>query len=119
MKRLRSFFIVLILLIIVAVAAPFFIKGPDGRPLMTLDRFKRTHDINPPSTKQIKQWGRNTRRKAENVYNRMRPELKTEEITGPPTETLYKWKDADGVWHYTDKPPPEGVDDYQTLKGSQ
>jgi len=24
--------------------------------------------------------------------------------------TLYKWQDKQGVWHYTQDPPPEGVD---------
>ncbi len=25
------------------------------------------------------------------------------------TTRVYKWRDADGVWHITDEPPPEGT----------
>lgn len=34
------------------------------------------------------------------------------EVTGtaPESTTVYKWKDADGVWHVTDEPPPPGVE---------
>ena len=123
MKRLRSFLIVLILIGILAIMAPFFIKGPDGRPMMTLDRLKgpennKSDDIKLPSTEKVKEWGRETKAKAEELYDKMRPEMKTEKIQGPPTQTMYKWKDKDGIWHYTDKPPPEGIE-YQVMKGSQ
>lgn len=30
-------------------------------------------------------------------------------------QTVYKWTDADGVLHYSDKPPKDGVADLQTM----
>ena len=32
----------------------------------------------------------------------------------PYADTIYSWKDKDGVMRYSSEPPPEGVTDYQT-----
>ncbi len=30
-------------------------------------------------------------------------------VTPSKLQRAYKWQDADGVWHYTNTPPPEGI----------
>jgi len=49
------------------------------------------------------------------------PELGAELTRGtplerePPSSHVYKWRDADGEWHVSDEPPPEGTP-YQRLE---
>jgi len=51
----------------------------------------------------------------------LRPDLRREmrdlppvQAVAPNTTTAYKWQDAQGRWHITDKPPAKGIP-YQTL----
>ena len=34
-----------------------------------------------------------------------------------PAATIYIWTDADGVKHFSDQPPPEGIEDYDVTQG--
>lgn len=37
------------------------------------------------------------------------PQLRESMGIGAPTTEAYKWQDANGGWHYTTEPPPDGV----------
>ena len=66
---------ILLLAVAFAVIAPFFIKGPDGKPLMTLDKwFSKS------------------------------PAQKSPEAAKPHKRTIYKWHDKDG-WHFSTERP--------------
>lgn len=68
----------LVLLLIAAMAGPFFIRGPDGQPLMRLS------DV----TQKFNSWlGSGGRSKP-----------------GSPVE-VHRWQDEDGQWHYSDEAP--------------
>jgi hypothetical protein len=51
------------------------------------------------------------------VFFYLNPELRREvegllqssDLKQPASTTFYKWQDADGVWQYTQNPPPEGT----------
>lgn len=60
-----------------ALAIPFFMKNKQGEPMMSLPEIK---DLTPSSL----------------VSNT--PNMSSD-------RTVYKWKDANGVWHYGDQPP--------------
>ncbi len=60
-----------------ALAIPFFMKNKQGDPMMSLPEMK---DLSPSSL----------------VSNT--PNMSSD-------RTIYKWKDANGVWHYGDQPP--------------
>jgi hypothetical protein len=66
----------MLLALVGAVVAPMFIKGPDGKPIFTLQDL-----ISSP---------------AESAYVSPRTERSTK-IT-----TVYKWQDEDGQWHFAD-----------------
>ena len=68
----------LVLMIIIACVAPFFLKGPDDSPLLEPKDLKLP-DIKKPRTSIIK-----------------------------PQEPvkIYKWKDKNGVWHFSNKEKP-------------
>lgn len=70
----------MILAVVVACAAPFFLKGPDGQPLMTIDQFiaNEHQNTNLPDVSSM-----------------------THAAKSSPTR-VYKWKDSDGVWHFSD-----------------
>ncbi len=77
----------LVLVLIGAVVAPLVIKGPDGKPMMAWqDFFSST-----PTTAYIS------------------PSKGSSSLT-----TVYKWKDADGQWHFSDK-TVEG-NNHETIK---
>ena len=70
-----------IALVIIACIAPFFIKGPDGEPLMTLD-----------------DWASDM------------PELPELPVNAGDTEPsapqeVYRWQDEEGQWHFSNTPP--------------
>ena len=44
-------------------------------------------------------------------------QVQTKEMAAEPKITLYSWTDKNGVKHFTDTPPPEGVTDIQTNEG--
>lgn len=60
-----------------ALAIPFFMKNKQGEPMMSLPEIK---DLSP----------------SEMISST--PGISSE-------RTVYKWKDANGVWHYGDQPP--------------
>ena len=78
---MKIFIKLLILIIIVACAAPFFIKGPDGNRLFKMDIGTLNHDF----------FSQNTRHKA----------LKNTDLK------VFKWVDNKGVTHYSDQNDPQ------------
>ncbi|UZE96426.1 DUF4124 domain-containing protein [Alkalimarinus alittae] len=72
--------IVTAIILIGAITIPFMMKNKQGEPMMSLPNID---DLSP----------------SEIISNV--PSL-------PSDRTVYKWKDATGVWHYGDQ-PPEGV----------
>ena len=75
---------IMIVLVILACIGPFFLKGPDGKPLMTLDDWKPEFpevliDLLPKSAKGS---------------------LEDEAAVNEPTK-VYRWQDEDGIWHFS------------------
>jgi hypothetical protein len=91
-KNLHKFIIAMIILVLLAVLLPFFLKGPDEQALITPDKIKL------PEFEVIKKKPRDDRqiptpRGAKASKNK---------------NVLYKWKDKHGVTHFTDYPNPNG-----------
>jgi hypothetical protein len=118
MKRTRTILIGLVLLLLLAVAAPFFIPGPNGQPLMSFDRVKRILSEQFPVARQVDRLNTKAKVKAGEISQKLQAPKKPEKVETPaeqPPETLYKWRDGDGTWHFTNRPPPEGVE-YTVVK---
>ena len=77
---MKLFVKLLVLLLILALAGPFFMRGPDGQPLMRLS------DV----TQRIKSWMSSG------------PSAKP----GSPVK-VHKWQDENGQWHYSDAAPAQ------------
>ena len=77
---MKLFVKLIVLLLILAMAGPFFMRGPDGQPLMRLS------DV----TQRIKGWI--------SKGPSIKPGSKVE---------VHKWQDENGQWHYSDAAPSQ------------
>lgn len=77
---MKLFIKLLLFVVVLALAAPFFMKKPDGTPMLTLQSLGLGAVSNKVSA----------------VLPDSRPEL-------PKTAEVYRWQDEKGAWHYSDK----------------
>ncbi|MEM7081774.1 MAG: DUF4124 domain-containing protein [Pseudomonadota bacterium] len=75
---MKVFIKLMLLLLIAAMAGPFFIRGPDGQPLM------KWRDI----TSKFGNW--------------------SSSASGGDSVEVHRWQDENGQWHYSDEPPEQG-----------
>ncbi len=85
---MKLFIKLMIFLVVVACAAPFILKRDDARPWMSLSDLK-TPDISLPDVKPI----------ADQISG-LTDEISDKKSSEP--DTVYKWKDENGVWHFAD-----------------
>ena len=104
----------LLIVLVAALAAPFYIKGPNGQPLMTLK------DLNLPSFSSSKQFNNVSEKltgKAKDAWLQWGGDNSDSEIIAKATDAegnlieaannvYYRWKDKDGVWQFTSQPNP-------------
>ncbi|WP_086479801.1 DUF4124 domain-containing protein [Oceanospirillum sanctuarii] len=96
----------LLILVIGAVAAPLFIKGPDGQPLMQVSDLIPAEVL--PET-LVKTLG-------------ISPSSTTSQTSSPPSSStqsgsaIYRWQDDNGQWHYSDKAPAHTQSESVTLQ---
>lgn len=89
---MKLFTKLLITAMVLAILIPFtFLKGKDGKPLMSLDKLKA------PELAMPKLPG------GEGLTSTKRKDI------------IYQWRDAKGELHFTSSPPPEGIE--YTAKG--
>lgn len=87
----------MLLILILAMAGPFILKGPDGHPLMNVKDLSAQMAVVRNGARQYWEWFRG---KAGQTIQRGKP--------AGAQQRIYKWKDAGGEWHYSDKINPEG-----------
>ncbi len=82
-------------LVVLGLAAPFVLKGPDGKPLMSLDK------IVMPKTPEIPDSVKNLAEELPDIENPM-------EEKKAPTK-VYSWRDENGVMQFSNTPPPSST----------
>ena len=95
----------LLVILALATALPFVIKGKDGQPLLSTEHFTAPKVALPDFS--------NLEAKARNILNEAQEEIETvhEKVSDalPKKETrIYKWKDTKGQWHFSDQPRSDG-----------
>lgn len=90
-KKSKAFIILLVL--VLALTLPFLIKGRDGRPLISFDTIKALEISMPDFGKWIKKVMQSFKKKDDNESG--------DKIT-------YRWKNAEGIWCYSNQPNPYG-----------
>lgn len=76
--------------LVAALAIPFFINNKDDKPMLSLPT---ASDLMPGKTETM---------------------LPGNNFSGN-SRTVYKWKDAEGVWHYGDQPPVSSTTKVETM----
>lgn len=92
---MRWFVRLIALIVIAALAGPFFLRGPDGRPLMTVGDLSAKVAAGAARAKTgLKHaWTRAGRAAGDEDAGKVE---------------MYRWQDASGQWHYADEPPAQG-----------
>lgn len=101
--------------LIAAVAGPFFLKGPNGQPLMTLQDLQLpsfglpSNSGGPVEILSGKeedawiQWGSDKKSNGGTITKATDAEGK---LLQEARNTYYRWKDKEGVWQFTKQPNP-------------
>jgi len=88
---MKIFIKLLILLLILACASPFFIKGPNGTPLMSINQLKLP-EFSMPSSNVLKE-----------KIGLFKPSKTTTQKLSKGDIEVFKWRDENGVVHYSDR----------------
>lgn len=103
-------------LVILALAGPFIMKGPDGKPLMSLKDLKLP-SFSPPIPKSPPKeltgndqeawisWAKDTHQKHSPKVYVIDPRNQQAPIQAR-AGVFYRWKDANNVWQFSTKPNP-------------
>jgi len=100
---MKIFIKLLILLLILACATPFFIRGPNGQPLMSLNKLKFPE---LPSVASIKS--------KSGLFNSTE---KSSQAKNKGDIEVYKWRDEKGVVHYSDRQGSDKKGKLTEIKG--
>lgn len=105
-SKSRGFLGGLIVIVIAACVVPFFIKGSDDKPLMSLDRLKLPN-ISKPDLSRLK----NIRLPeiVKKTADKLRSPEKEPVSKTPAGMKLYKWTDKNGVVRYSDRKSSDGA----------
>lgn len=104
----------MILVTVLALAGPFFLTGPNGRPLMSVSSLG-LGDI----PYKIKSFFRNlnaTSSQTSNTDTSDKPGTSPDGLSlVAGDQVFYKWKDEHGVWQFTTEPPPATATAYEPV----
>lgn len=92
---LKLFVRLMLLVLVLAMAGPFFLKGPDGQPMLTVSDVKRTAANTGNSLKA--QWRRMKGDVGRAAGNENAGKVK-----------MFRWQDSAGQWHFSNE-APQGV----------
>lgn len=110
---MKLFLKLLIIVVIVAMAAPFFIKGSDGKPLISAGTFLPEAAL-PESMKALLQTAPLNTDTTTPHHN---PNRNTNGENG---ETkVYRWQDAEGQWHYSDRAGQQNAEQHTIRQSNQ
>jgi hypothetical protein len=127
MKNFRTYVIGLLLIPFAAVAALFYIPGTDGKPMMNMRRLRQSFgsvDLGHSLMEKVVGDVRTIRNK---INGQRGKESEPEALTGgeksneppeAPSETIYRWRDENGNLHFSDQPPPGGVENIEVFQTS-
>lgn len=96
---MKLFIKLMLFMVCLAMAGPFLLKGPDGKPLLTLQK------LGLPSSFSA-------------AFTQIKNQIKTNTTTSPAENTdtqsvranvFYKWQNSEGVWQFTVQAPPPPV----------
>ncbi len=93
---MKIFLKLLMALVVLAVAAPFFLKDKNGAPLMALNDLKMPDLSTPPIPDNIKSAVSGITSNSETFSS-----AATDSSPAGGKVKVHKWKDEEGVWHFS------------------
>lgn len=107
---MKFFIKLLLLLLVLGMAGPFFLKRPDGSPWMTLDQVMPTNEL--PNSEGLKSQLSYQLQKTKQWFSNTMPKFASESgpdsSSGSEATKVYRWKGSDGSWQLSDQPPADG-----------
>jgi len=94
---MKLFVKVMVVVLMLGLAGPFFLKKPDGHPWVTVD------DVLPSKASINHQWER-LDRWLDSLFNGVGRQLGNEQMG---KTQVYKWQAPDGSWRFSDKAPQQ------------
>lgn len=102
---MKIFIKFIIFVLVLGLAGPFIMRGPDGKPLMDYRKF--VPNLSSVKTSIGRLWS-DIGAKVSSDHNSFDSGSDSESANGVETwgkTRVFQWQDDDGVWQYTDKPP--------------
>ena len=91
--------LLMLVFITILLVLPMIIKGPDGRPIMTLEDWIPDWHIAPASSNLA----------VSNGSDGLEISDGAQSGSLLPANKMYKWQDERGRWHYSNEKPKAGV----------
>jgi hypothetical protein len=89
----------LLLLLVMALILPLWLKGPDGKPLMEIDEWTTLPaEIAGSASELVDKLGLASVLPADDAVSNP---------AAAPSGQYYRWQDAEGQWHFSDQPPEQ------------
>ena len=113
---MKLFIKLLMAALILAFGGLFFVKGPDGRPLMTWDKVKQeVSGLEGGSLERgwatVTQWWHSAEQSISGVFDATNDgDGNAPAGQDDQSITVYRWQDEEGVWHFSRRRPiqPDG-----------
>jgi hypothetical protein len=111
---MKLFVKLMMFLVVLALAGPFIMRGPDGRPLMSLKDLS-IPDFSLPKSAPEELSGNEQEAYIAWSKDEGKPEGPKVYVIDPKSEApivaqagvYYRWKDANGVWQFSNLPNPD------------
>lgn len=107
---MKFFIKFLLLLLVLGMAGPFFLKRPDGKPWLTMDQVLPNNELpNSESLKsQLSYQLQKTKQWILDATPKFTSGSDSESSSGSEATKVYRWKGSDGSWQLSDQPPADG-----------
>ncbi|RZG09686.1 DUF4124 domain-containing protein [Pseudoalteromonas sp. CO348] len=107
--KMKAASYLMIMIMLVALASLFVLKRPDGKPWLNVSSL----------TNKVEQQVTELTDQGVTVLDKVKTHTKelVSDDTQQPTSgvQVYRWRDAKGQWHYSDKPNPNGESQHYQL----
>ncbi|NMM40431.1 DUF4124 domain-containing protein [Pseudoalteromonas arctica] len=104
---MKYFAYLAIMVLLISVAALFYLQRPDGQAWLTSDGISSKSN---QLTEQVVALSSNTFARAAKLFSETSQNIvgSIASDTSPQAMIIYRWQDEQGQWHYSDTPDPDG-----------
>lgn len=108
---MKIFVKLVLFLLVLALAAPFFLRGPDGGPLISFDDVQKTDGGFGKGFEKVEKLFSGLK----SPYSDQSQEVLDRNPSQLDSFQVYQWKDEHGKWHFSDERNPAGESEVKTV----